>query len=315
MKKTLIVIFVIFVTGGYFFWQNQIAPVASTDKHQEIFVVEKGKGIKAIAHNLAERKLIKNETVFYMLIKLLGIENKIQAGSFRLSPSLSSEQIAKDLTSKTLDVWITISEGKRAEEIADILEKSIPTYNQSWRKQMDSEEGYLFPDTYLIPIDATIDQIISIMRNNFTQKYSTLTFTRKGSQAEIITVASLIEREAKHDQDRPLVASVIYNRLDLGMPLQIDATIQYLLGYQPRERSWWKRHLTIDDLAIRSAYNTYKNTGLPPGPIANPGLESLKAAANPTDTAYLYYISDTQGNNHYAKTNAEHEGNIQKYGL
>lgn len=315
MRKLLLP-FIIILIAIFFWWQNAIAPVNRSDKHTEIFVVAKGAGVKAIAHNLRAQKLIKDENAFYLLVKTLGIEHKIQAGSFRLSPSQSSEQIAKNLTKGSLDVWITIPEGKRAEEIADILEKNIPSQKAEWRQLLVRNEGYLFPDTYLLAQDATIDQIITTMRNNFNQKYASVSDAQNSmTQSEIVTIASLIERETKHDVDRPIVASVIYNRLDLGMPLQIDATIQYVLGYQPSEQSWWKRHLSLDDLAISSAYNTYKNTGLPPTPIANPGLKSLRAALNPADTEYLFYIADKNGINRYAKTNEEHEKNIQKYGL
>lgn len=315
MRK-LVFPFIIILIAIFFWWQSAIAPVNKTDTHTEMFVIAKGQGVKAIAKNLKAQKLIKDENAFYLLVKTMGIENKIQAGSFRLSPSMSSEQIAKNFTTSSLDVWITIPEGKRAEEIADILEKSVPLYKPSWRQILIQNEGYLFPDTYLIPLDADIEHIITTMRGTFDQKYASLEHTDKTrTQHEIVTIASLIEREAKHDADRPLVASVIYNRLGIGMGLQIDATIQYVLGYQENEQSWWKRHLSLDDLAIASAYNTYKNPGLPPTPIANPGLKSLQAALNPADTEYLFYIADKNGINRYAKTNEEHEANIEKYGL
>jgi UPF0755 protein len=316
MKKTILPIIIIIGIAIFFWWQYATSPVNKSDTHKEIFVVAKGAGVKSIAKTLKEQKLIKDETAFYLLVKKLGIENKIQAGSFRLSPSQTAEQIAQSLTKGSLDVWVTIPEGKRAEEIADLLEKNVPSYNTQWREQLLSNEGYLFPDTYLFAQDATIEQIIETMRNNFNQKYKQLSNTQTNrTQSELVTIASLIEREGKHDVDRPLIASVIYNRLDNGMPLQIDATVQYVLGYQPSEQSWWKRHLSLDDLTVSSAYNTYKNIGLPPSPIANPGIQSLKAAMNPANTDYLFYITDKNGINRYGKTNAEHERNIEKYGL
>ena len=313
----LFVILILLGLGGFWFWfSSNTGAVNSSDKHTEMFVVGKGQGVKAIAKNLEEQKLIKNQLAFYLLVKQLGIEEKIQAGSFRLSPSLSAEQIAQNLTKGSLDVWVTIPEGKRADEIADILKQSLPSYKEDWRQKLQAQEGYLFPDTYLFPLDSSIDSIIAIMKTTFDQKYKTVVNKKPTmTQHEIVTIASLIEREGKHDEDRPLIASVIYNRLEIGMPVQIDATIQYVLGYQASEQSWWKRHLSLDDLKVQSAYNTYKNTGLPPTPIASPGIKALEAALNPAQTDYLFYITDKNGINRYAKTNAEHEKNIATYGL
>ncbi len=151
------------------------------------------------------------------------------------------------------------------------------------------------------------------MKNNFDAKYATLENTSNRTPHEIVTIASLIEREARHAEDRPLVASVIVNRLEIGMALNIDATVQYILGYQQNEKSWWKRNLTFADLEINSPYNTYTNPGLPPGPIANPGIAAIEAAVNPAETDYLYYLSDENGVNHYAETLEEHNQNKAKY--
>lgn len=314
--RLLVIIVLLGLAGLWFWFTSNTAAVNTSDKHTEMFVVGKGQGVKAIAKNLEEQKLIKNQTAFYLLVKQMGIEEKIQAGSFRLSPSLSAEQVALNLTKGSLDVWVTIPEGKRADEVADILKASLPSYKEEWREKLEAQEGYLFPDTYLFPLDSSIDSLITIMKTTFDQKYKTLTNKKPTmTQHEIVTIASLIEREGKHDEDRPLIASVIYNRLDIGMALQIDATVQYVIGYQPAEQSWWKRHLSLDDLAVQSAYNTYKNPGLPPTPIANPGIKALEAALNPSETDYLFYITDKNGVNRYAKTNAEHEKNIATYGL
>jgi UPF0755 protein len=130
---------------------------------------------------------------------------------------------------------------------------------------------------------------------------------------QTITLASLVEREGRTDADRPMIAGILLNRLHQKMPLQVDATLQYALGYQPFEKSWWKKELTDDDKKINSAYNTYANPGLPPGPIANPGLASIKAAIYPTATDYLYYLHDSTGAIHYAKTVEEHNANVRKY--
>ncbi len=318
MKKLNIFFVIIIICFGILFlwWNNGWRAVNTDDKKVQIFVVEKGQGVREIANKLKREGLIADAVVFFLLVKKDGLDGKIQAGDFRLSPSQTAAEIAENLTHGTLDVWITIPEGKRAEEIADILALKIPTYALSWRTRLVQNEGYLFPDTYLIPKDAGIDLIVKIMKDNFEKQFSQIITTNKNfTKNDIVTIASLVEREAKHPQDRPLVASVITNRLEIGMKLDIDATIQYALGYQPNDKSWWKKELTREDISLNSPYNTYRNPGLPKTPIANPGLASLQAAANPAKTNYLYYLSDKKGVNHYTATLEEHNANIVKYGL
>lgn len=319
MKKStiFIVVLTLFIAGIYFWWEDGLSPVNPQDKTEKIFVIQKGTGLKEIASNLGKEGLIKNHIVFFLYTRKQRLEGKIQAGDFRLSPSMTAEKIAETLTHGTLDVWITIPEGKRAEEIADLLSTNIPSYKESWRSRLVANEGYLFPDTYLIPKDADVDLVLAIMKGNFDKKFAQIDFPNKSNltKNEIVILASIIEREAKFPTDRLLVASVLLNRLKISMPLQADATIQYALGYQEDKRSWWKKALTREDLKIDSSYNTYTNVGLPPGPISNPGVEALKAATNPANTDYLYYLSDKSGRNHYARTLEEHNQNIKKYGL
>lgn len=310
--------FVITLILLFFIWfENGLKAVDTSDKTNRIFVVAKGGGVREIANKLKKEGFIKDSVVFFLLIRKLGLDGKIQAGDFRLSPSMNVTEIAESLTHGTLDIWVTIPEGKRVDELADILKEKIPTYTPLWKTKLQNFEGYLFPDTYLIPKDADIDLIISIMRNNFEKKFVQIKINRSHNltKNDLVILASLIEREAKHAQDRPLVSSVLVNRLNIGMPLQIDATVQYALGYQLEQKSWWKKDLTTADLKINSQFNTYQNVGLPPTPIANPGLATLEAAANPSETDYLYYISDKNGFLHFAKTLEEHNNNIKKYGL
>jgi UPF0755 protein len=154
------------------------------------------------------------------------------------------------------------------------------------------------------------------MRKNFDSKFDTLDTSKVDlSKEQIVTLASLIEREAKHAEDRPIVSSVIHNRLDIGMKLDIDATLQYIKGYDPIQKRWWPNNITNEDKKSASLYNTYARTGLPPAPISNPGLSSLEAAVDPAKTDYLFYITDSNGVNRYAKTLDEHEANISRYGL
>lgn len=306
--------------GGFLWWQNGTSAVNSKDKTTSIFVVEKGAGVREIANKLKVENLIKSPVVFFLLVKKEGLDSKIQAGDFRLSKSMTALEIAQNLTHGTLDIWVTIPEGKRAEEIAEILQKSLPTYQDNWRNILVKNEGYLFPDTYLFPKDTDITTIVKLMTDTFENKYQQLTVPNNYAKNEIVVIASLIEREAKHPEDRPLVASVIYNRLGIGMALQLDATTQYAIAnikckITNVKCNWWPKNLTKDDLAFPSLYNTYKQPGLPPGPIANPGFAALNAAANPAKTNYLYYISDKNGINRYGKNLEEHHANIAKYGL
>jgi UPF0755 protein len=317
MKKIYVVLAILigFLAVTFVWWQNGLAAANPKDKTPKIFIVKPGQGVREIANQLKKEGLIKDPIVFFLLTKQTGVDKKIQAGDFRLNPSMKASEVAEGLTHGTLDIWVTIPEGYRADEIADILKDKMPNYDESWRVTLRRSEGYLFPDTYLIPRDADADMVVSLLKNTFETRYASIdTSKTKLTKLEIITVASLIEREAKHAEDRPMVASVILNRYGIGMKLDIDATVQYALGYQASEKRWWKRGLTLEDLKINSPYNTYKNQGLPPGPISNPGLASLEAAVNPSSTDYLYYITDPKGINHYAETLEGHNANIEKYG-
>lgn len=317
MKRSKVALGIIFFLAVFtsLWWINGTSPVNPNGKNSQIFVVGRGQGVREIAKNLKDQNLIKDSVVFFLLTKKLGLDSKIEAGDFRLFPSMTAEQIAKELTHGTLDIWVTFPEGQRAMEIADTLRRKMPNYDSTWDQKLVENEGYLFPETYLLPVDANVDTIISIMRENtFNTNYQTINIAKTGfTQDEIVTIASLIEREAKHPQDRPLIASVIYNRLEIGMALQIDATVQYARGQV--KGNWWPEVTQNDYKLVKSTYNTYLNPGLPPTPISNPGLFSLEAAANPASTNYLYYITDKNGVNRYAETLSQHNANIQKYGL
>lgn len=315
MKRLLSLLVVILVAGAaaYFWWQTSIQAVNVTDNSGKIFVIEKGAGIKEIAKELKDKNLIRDQVAFFVYVKVSGLEKKIQAGDFRLTPSMTIPQLADALTHGTLDVWITIPEGWRSEEIIDYLTtQGFPkndtgnTTNTNIESLYKSDEGKLFPDTYLVPRGATLEGIKRMMVDNFSKKVN---FPVSREQ---LIVASMVEREARTEEDRPIVAGIIYNRLKRGMSLDIDATVQYVIGYTPKDK-WWKKELTLEDLKIQSPYNTYQNTSLPPGPICNPGLFAIRAAANPVETDYLFYISDKSGNMHYAKTLSEHNQNVARY--
>lgn len=309
-------ILVLLIVISFVWWKNGTSAADPNNNTPKIFIIEPGQGVRAIAKNLKDQGLIKDQIVFFLLTKKLGLDSKIQAGDYRLFSSMSASEIANELTHGTLDIWITVPEGQRALEIADSLKEKMPEFEESWNKVLEENEGYLFPDTYLFPKDSTIETIVSLMRKNFDTKYENLDTSKTDlTKEEIVILASLIEREARHSEDRPKVSSVIHNRLDLGMKLDIDATIQYALGYQENEKRWWKSGLTNGDKQINSPYNTYRVAGFPPAPISNPGLSSLEAAIKPSETDYLYYITDKSGTNRYAETFEQHEANIEKYGL
>ncbi|MDP2585536.1 MAG: endolytic transglycosylase MltG [Candidatus Levybacteria bacterium] len=318
MKKLILVIllFIIVVLGSILWWTNGLSSANHSNKDSIVFVVQEGSGLKEIASKLETAGLIKNRIVFFLYTRLNKFEEKIQAGDFRLSPSMTAQEIADNLTHGTLDVWITVPEGKRATEIAEILQAKIPTYNSTWKKTLVMNEGYLFPDTYLIPRDANIEMVVDLMKNNFEQKYKLLNTSKtKLSKDEIVTLASIIEREARTEEDRPIVAGILLNRLENGMRLELCSTVQYALGYYSLQKTWWKNGLTFEDLKIASPYNTYRNDGMPLTPIANPGIAALAAVINPTKSNYLYWLSDATGQIHYSRTLQEHNQNIEKYGL
>lgn len=306
MKKVVLALSLFLAAGISFvaWWKISTSAVNSADKSEQSFVVARGDGVKAIARNLKVQGFIRDELAFTLLVKKLGIEKNIQAGSFKISRSMNASQIAVKLTLGTEDVWITIPEGWRSEQIIDYLKSvGIASDEGNWRL----EEGKYFPDTYLVPKQITINGVRLLMRKTFDQKTANLKITD-----EDLILASLVEREAKKLEDRPLVASVLWNRYRIGMKLDIDATVQYAVGFTQKD-GWWKKELTLADLAIRSPYNTYTNAGLPPAPICNPGLSVIDAVLNPAKTDYLYYLTDKDGNMHYASTIEQHNANVAKY--
>lgn len=318
MKKSLIFfsILLFFSFFVFFFYKQAVLPVNKNDKSTKIFVITPGSSLVDVINNLSKENLIRSRLVFYLLTRYMGIDKKIQAGDFRLSPSMNAFEIAKTLTHGTLDVWITVIEGLRKEEIAQILSKNFNIPEIDFIKK--AKEGYLFPDTYLIPKNANTEMVLSIFYNNFEKKFNDQlkkqAKEKNLKEEDVLILASLVEREAKLYEDKKIIAGILLKRLSADWPLQVDATVQYALGYQSKEKTWWKKNLSYKDLEIDSPYNTYKNKGLPPSPINNPGLESIKAVINgKTDTSYWYYLSDKKGLIHYAKTLEEHKRNIQKY--
>ncbi|NCO88643.1 hypothetical protein AUK04_00250 [Candidatus Roizmanbacteria bacterium CG2_30_33_16] len=318
MNKFVVFIITLFILIfiGFIFIREGNMPVNKNDKTNVIFLIKPGENLNQITNNLSKNNLIRNKISFYLVVKKLGIERKIQAGDFRLSPSMSAETIANNLTHGTIDIWVTLLEGWRREEAAQAIYNkiSIPEIEivQAFK------EGYIFPDTYLFPKTSSIDNLVKIINSNFDNKFKTLSSSsikKLGlTTNQVITIASLVEREVKLPDDRQKVASIIYKRWKNDWALNIDATIQYTLGYQASEMSWWKKELSADDLKLESPYNTYIHTGLPPTPICNPSLSSLTAITeiDPNFEAW-FYISDKTGKMHYSKTLEEHNTNVKRY--
>ncbi len=318
MRKIVgLIIFLIVIFGGVnFFWHSQIAAVSS-DKATKIFVIDKGESFSQIADELKKENLIKSIWAFKLLAKQKNYSDKLQAGTFRLSPSYSAEDTLKGLSGKPLDNWVTLLEGWRVEEMAQKLNDTLGTDKKEFIKS--AKEGYMFPDTYLFPKDYTAEQIAQRLENTFSQKYDDSIknkIKKLGlTEAQGVVLASIVEREARSTGAREAVASILLKRYKIGMALNADATIQYNLGYQVDEKGWWRKApITEDDKAIKSPYNTYLNAGLPPAPICNPSLSSLQAVANADpSTPYLYYYHDSKGIPHYAKTREEHDANVRNY--
>ncbi len=317
MKRFIwLIILILIVFFGFRWWWNiQLSPVSSS-KDTIIFVVDKGEGFSQVVSDLKKANLIKSGWMFSILAKQSGMENQIQAGTFRLSPSQTSREILKTLIEKPLDNWVTLLEGWRVEEMGDVLSSKFKVQSSKFIKL--SKEGYMFPDTYLFPKDVTEEQIVKRLRDTFDSRYSDDLRSKIRSQglseAQGVILASIVEREARSDQVRTMVASILLKRFKIGMGLNADATIQYILGYQSQEKSWWKRYLSKDDLRVNSPYNTYIHVGLPPTPICNPSLASLKAVANAdSSTPYLYYYHDLKGNSYYGKTLEEHNANVANH--
>ncbi|MBI1863415.1 endolytic transglycosylase MltG [Candidatus Microgenomates bacterium] len=315
--KTLVslVIIACIVLFSYLYYKEGTLPVDKSNPKQGMFVIRKGETLTTIMQNLEKEKFIRNKIVFFVLVKQLGIEKHIQAGDYRLTSAMTPREIAKKLTQGSVDVWVTIIEGLRREEIADIITSELGIPEAEFLQ--DAKEGYLFPDTYLIPRTATSENVHTLLNNTFDAKYTddidakarSLGLTRE----QVVTLASIVEKEGL-GSDRPLVASVLLKRFKQDYPLQADATVQYALGYQPDIKKWWKPVLSLDDLKTKSPYNTYENTGLPPGPICSPGISSIEAVVNADpNTPYMFYLHDKNGKVHPARTDLEHEENIKKY--
>ncbi|MDD5926983.1 MAG: endolytic transglycosylase MltG [Firmicutes bacterium] len=305
-KKILIAVIcvaVIIVAGAVFYITGLGKALDSNDTQTVSVIISSGSSTGQIGQILEEEGIISSADKFKIWSRIKGYDSRYKAGTYTLSPSMDFQKIADIIVSgKVTTVNFTIPEGYTIYQTASaIAAKGLGDYDtlvslieagdfeydflKDAQNNKNKLEGYLFPNTYTVDEGMNEEQIIKVMLDQF-EKQPYKVYAESGSSYslnDIITVASIIERECKVDEERPLVASVIYNRLAKGMPLQMCSTVQYVLGKQ-------KEVLTYADTRIESPYNTYTNTGLPPGPICSPGLAAIKAALNPADTDYLYFV-------------------------
>jgi len=314
----ILFLFLAFFLVGFILFFRSSGAVSSVET-KERFVIEPGSGASLVGANLEKQGLVKNSLAFKVYVQLTGKAAKIQAGEYLISPNLDLFGLVNLLLKGPEEVWVTIPEGLRREEIALKIANGLSlagtaknVFIEEFLTKSKSLEGYLFPDTYLLPRDITGTQMVTAMKSTFDGEMD-FRYT-----ANDIILASILERETITAEERPIVAGILINRLNAGMALQTDATVQYAVGtvncvVPTAVCDWWPRPLTQADLEINSSYNTYKYPGFPPGPISNPGLSSIKAAINYEDSDYWYYLHDSEGQIHYAQTLEGHNENISRY--
>ena len=287
---------------------------ASLSSEEIRFVVPLNEKQSTILERIGQEKLVKNPAIFKLISYFLKISPKIEPGAYKINRRMWLPQIAWTLLYQPYQKWAVLPPGLRKEQVADILSKTFKWHQsitQSFINQ--AEEGYLFPDTYLLDTAGTPGDHLNRISNNFNEKFDARLqsdlFAQDVRNDTAIKIASLIERETGSDEDKPIIAGIIWNRLNTDMKLQIDATSQYILG---ETGNWWPK-IKPADHKRQSLYNTYLHKGLPPGPISNPSLASIKAVVYPAQTDCLYYIHDRNKSIHCSKTYEEHLENIDKY--
>jgi len=299
----ILLISILFTTAIYF-------PLEENSVTQKVVNIPSGTNAKEIVNVLEKNEIIrKNNYTLRVLIKIMKLEDQLKYGEYDLSPAMNMLQILDKLVKgEVITYKITIPEGYTCIKIAEILEKNEITEKEAFleliKDKEKSMEGYLFPDTYEVPKKYGAEKMVKAMLSNFDHVAEENKFTEKAEEIgfsldEIIILASIIEKEAKFSEEKSKVSSVFHNRLKTGMKLQSCATIQYILE-EPKER------LDENDLKIESPYNTYLHKGLPPGPICNPGLDSIIAALEPEEEDYLYFVLGENGRHIFSKTYQEH---------
>jgi len=279
-----------------------------------VVVIARGESVADAAQALADAHVVAHASVLRLLLRISGGSGHMQAGAYLFSSPEDALSVTYRLITGSYDlpaVRLTFFEGETVRDLAERVQNAFPDSISAPDiiSTAQGDEGYLFPDTYLFSPSADASTIVEAMRNNFDAKTASLTndIAASGhSLSDVITMASLVEREARTDADKHMVAGILWNRIARGMPLQVDAVFGYIKGsdtYSP----------SLADLKIDSPYNTYLHAGLPPGPIGSPGLASINAVLHPTETKYLYYLTGRDGLMHYATTYVGHQANQRKY--
>jgi UPF0755 protein len=280
-----------------------------------IVAVSDGQTLSEIAKSLKRDNVIHSPFWFINYVLLLKHENKVVSGQYYFDHPADVYEVARRLTQGEYDVdqlKTTIPEGSSVMDIAAIIKKNYPTFDtEKFIGLAREREGYLFPDTYYFGADARPEKIVQIMTATFNKKIQNEALSAQIEKfgrpmKEVITMASILEGEARQMRTRRIVAGILWERIRVGMPLQVDTAFRYVNGKTTED-------LSLDDLKIDSPYNTYVYRGLPPTPISNPGLEAIQAAVTPISTEYLFFLTDKDGNMHYAATHEEHEYNKERY--
>ncbi len=316
----------ILLAGGAFYLRHLWRSPQSQDAQPYLVTIPPGSSLRQIAAILERERIIRTPTLLRWLAYYRGVDRTLKAGEYLLSARMSPEEVLRELSEgHVVEHSVTIPEGSDIRAIAQALEAremaraeevmelaASPAFARSLGVEASSLEGYLFPDTYRFPKGMGARRILTKMVFTLNKVFTPAMAKRAGalgsSRRDILTLASLIEKETALDEERPLVSAVYHNRLRKGMLLQSDPTVIYAL----RD---FDGNLTKEHLAIDSPYNTYLYPGLPPGPIANPGLSSIKAALHPAQVDYLYFVSRKDGSHHFSRTLAEHNAAVVRYQL
>lgn len=296
---------------GITIWQHTLPP--QNFPTDSAITISRGLSASSIAHRLEEQNVVKSNLLLYIVLVWFHDPANIQAGTFVYQEPLNVWQVAKRLTSASGAenlVAVTLPEGFTVKEFAKLASIGLRDFDTERFVYLgEDREGYLFPDTYYLPDDFTAEELVNLLKETYNRKTATLADEMRQhplGEYGVITLASLLEREANNEESMRTVSGILQTRLEINMPLQADASMEYVLNRPLNE-------LEASDLEIDSPYNTYLYRGLPPTPIGNPGIMSIRAVLTPIETDFLYYLTDSEGQFHYAETFDEHRSNIARY--